>query len=143
MPLKKSQIEEFKKRLLDLRAEMTKMVKETSEDVKTEAESKGYSQHQADEGTDDFDRTISLQLDPKTKAIGKVEKNDAFPNTELFYRLAKWVRDKTSATPFLIGEKRINQPIRLGKQCFDWVNRHPRLKEMGLYVSRKGPQHAH
>ena len=65
MPLKKSQIEEFKKRLLELRAEMTKMVKEASEDVKTEAGSKGYSQHQADEGTDDFDRTISLQLTDK------------------------------------------------------------------------------
>ncbi|NGX38491.1 MAG: General stress protein 16O [Chlamydiae bacterium] len=65
MPLKKSQIEDFKKRLLELREEMTKMVKETSEDVKTVGESKGYSQHQADEGTDDFDRTISLQLTDK------------------------------------------------------------------------------
>lgn len=65
MPLKKEQIEIFKNRLLALRDEMTKMVKETSQDVKSEGESKGYSQHQADEGTDDFDRTINLQLTDK------------------------------------------------------------------------------
>lgn len=65
MSLKKSEIESFKKRLEELRQEITKMVQETSNDVKTEAETKGYSQHQADEGTDDFDRTISLQLTDK------------------------------------------------------------------------------
>ncbi|MDN3506988.1 MAG: TraR/DksA family transcriptional regulator [Simkaniaceae bacterium] len=65
MPLKKSQIEHFKQRLLELRAEMTKMVKETADDVRSEPEAKGYSQHQADEGTDDFDKTISLQLTNK------------------------------------------------------------------------------
>ena len=69
MPLKKGQIEEFKKRLLEMRIEMTKIVEETSKDVKTVGESKGYSQHQADEGTDDFDRTINLQLTDKEMQI--------------------------------------------------------------------------
>ncbi|NGX26849.1 MAG: General stress protein 16O [Chlamydiae bacterium] len=71
MPLKKAQIEKFKQQLLDLRAEMTKMVQETTDDVKNEPEVKGYSQHQADEGTDDFDRTISLQLTNKELDILK------------------------------------------------------------------------
>lgn len=71
MPLKKSEIEEFKKKLLELRAEMTMMVKEASDDVKNEAESKGYSQHQADEGTDDFNRMVSLQLSDKELKILK------------------------------------------------------------------------
>lgn len=65
MSLKKSEIEEFRKRLEKMRQEMTKMVQEVSKDVKTQAESKGYSQHQADEGTDDFDRMVSLQLTDK------------------------------------------------------------------------------
>lgn len=69
MPLKKAEIEEFRKRLEKLRAEMTKIVQEASEDVKTQAESKGYSQHQADEGTDDFDRMVSLQLTDKELQI--------------------------------------------------------------------------
>ncbi len=65
MALKKEQIEDFKQRLLQLRVEMTKIVQETTQDVKSEGESKGYSQHQADEGTDDFDRTINLKMTDK------------------------------------------------------------------------------
>ncbi len=76
-----------------------------------------------------------LYLDPKTNAIGKVEKNPLFPNTELFQKLAKWVRDHTSATPFVAKGKVTNQPIRLGKRCFAWINNHPTLKARNLYVA--------
>ena len=62
MPLKKSEIEQFKKRLLALRAQITQNIKGTTQAVTEPDTSKGYSQHQADEGTDDFDRTISLEL---------------------------------------------------------------------------------
>jgi DnaK suppressor protein len=75
MPLKKNEIEKFKKRLIDLRNEMTKMVKETSDDVKSTGEKKGYSQHQADEGTDDFNQTISLQLtDKEIKVLYQIDR---------------------------------------------------------------------
>lgn len=43
----------------------------TSSEVKSPEESKGYSQHQADEGTADFDRTIALQLTGKEMVILK------------------------------------------------------------------------
>ena len=62
MPLKKSDVERFKKRLLDMRAQYTNLVKHVSEEVKSTDESKGYSQHPSDEGTDDFDRTVSLKV---------------------------------------------------------------------------------
>lgn len=75
-----------------------------------------------------------LYMDPKTKAIGKVEKNDLFPNTERFHRLSKWVRSNTRPTPFVVDECRINQPMRLGISCFPWINRHPGLTERGLHV---------
>lgn len=82
-----------------------------------------------------------LYLDPKTNAIGKVEKNPLFPNTELFASLAKWVREYTSPTPFIVHGKTSNQPIRLGKRCFGWINNHPSLKAKNLYVAdRKNPQ---
>ena len=61
MALKKKEIEQFKQRLLEMRAELTHHLVDASQEVKSE-EAKGYSQHQADEGTDDFDRTIALQL---------------------------------------------------------------------------------
>jgi DnaK suppressor protein len=83
MPLKKSDIEKFKKRLLEMRAQYTNLVRHVSEEVKSTDESKGYSQHQADEGTDDFDRSISLQVSGEEfkilrqidRALDKIEEN--------------------------------------------------------------------
>jgi len=83
MPLKKSDIAKFKKRLEELRAQMMNLVKGASEDVKTPEEKKGYSQHQADQGTDDFSRTISLEVTSKEfnilrqieRALEKIDEN--------------------------------------------------------------------
>lgn len=75
MPLKKSDIERFKKRLLDLKKQYTQLVRHVSEEVKAPEESKGYSQHQADEGTDDFDRSISLQVsDEEFKILRQIDR---------------------------------------------------------------------
>jgi len=65
MALKKTDVEKFKKRLEEMRHQMTNLIRDTSEDVKSTDESKGYSQHQADEGTDDFNRTITLEVTSK------------------------------------------------------------------------------
>ena len=65
MPLKQQEIEVFKERLIAMRSQMANLVRGASESVKTSDESKGYSQHQADEGTDDFNRTISLEVTNK------------------------------------------------------------------------------
>lgn len=65
MPLKKKDLEKFKKRLEELKAHMTQQFKGVAAEVKTPDEGKGYSQHQADEGTDDFGRVISLELTSK------------------------------------------------------------------------------
>ncbi len=62
MALKKSEIAKFKKRLEEMRRQLTQSLKGSTADVKTPDEATGYSQHQADQGTDDFDRTISLEV---------------------------------------------------------------------------------
>lgn len=62
MVLKKAEIAKFKKRLEEMRDQLTKLLKGSTADVKTPDEAAGYSQHQADQGTDDFDRTISLEV---------------------------------------------------------------------------------
>jgi DnaK suppressor protein len=62
MSLNKEQIEGFKKKLEELRAHLVHTLQGTTKEVKRPDESTGYSQHQADQGTDDFDRTISLEL---------------------------------------------------------------------------------
>jgi DnaK suppressor protein len=62
MALKKTEIAKFKKRLEEMRAHLTHSLKGSTEEVKKIDEGTGYSQHQADQGTDDFDRTISLEV---------------------------------------------------------------------------------
>lgn len=69
MVLKKTDVARFKKRLEEMWAQMNHLIRDTSEDAKAADETKGYSQHQADEGTDDFNRTISLEVTSKEFGI--------------------------------------------------------------------------
>ncbi|CUI17744.1 conserved hypothetical protein [Candidatus Protochlamydia naegleriophila] len=66
--------------------------------------------------------------------VKQVRESEEFPNTVLFKRMQKWVRDHTTATPFLVENNRVNVPIRLGKTCFGWINQHPQLQAKGLVV---------
>jgi RNA polymerase-binding transcription factor len=83
MALKKADIVKFRKRLIDLRDQMTRTFQGTAAEVKTPDESTGYSQHQADQGTDDFDRTINMELTEREygilrqidRALEKIEEN--------------------------------------------------------------------
>ena len=56
-----------------------------------------------------------------------VKETPEFPNTLLFKNLQRWVRENTVPTPFLVEEQKTNVPIRLGKNCFSWINNHPHL----------------
>ncbi len=83
MALKKAEIAKFKKRLEDMQRQLTHSLKGSTAEVKTPDEATGYSQHQADQGTDDFDRTISLEVTSKEygilrqieRALEKMEEN--------------------------------------------------------------------
>ncbi len=69
MALKKKQIEEFKQQLLEMRTHITRQLSGQEAAVKVPEEGRGYSQHQADEGTDDFDRRISIELTSQERDI--------------------------------------------------------------------------
>src|SRR3990167_2190096 len=62
MPLSKKELEEFKKQLSALKNRVQESFEGTAKDVKTPDEARGASQHHADEGTEDFDRTISIEI---------------------------------------------------------------------------------
>ena len=62
MTLTKLELNRFKKRLEGLRDTLTSSLKSSTEEVKKPDEATGYSQHQADQGTDDFDRHINLEV---------------------------------------------------------------------------------
>jgi len=74
------------------------------------------------------------QLFQESQSHEVLDVDDHFPNTELFRNLQKWVRHHTSATPFIIGDQKINVPMRLGKKCFSWINHHPQLIAKGIKV---------
>jgi DnaK suppressor protein len=82
-PLTKAELAKFKKRLEELRGSLTNSLKGSTAEVKKPDEATGYSQHQADQGTDDFDRTISLEVTSKEygilrqieRALEKIEDN--------------------------------------------------------------------
>ena len=63
--MNKSQVDHFKEKLYALRSHLTQALEGATKEVKRPDESTGYSQHQADQGTDDFDRTISLEVTHK------------------------------------------------------------------------------
>jgi hypothetical protein len=64
----------------------------------------------------------------------KVSDETLFPNTALFTKLVKWLRSATVPTTFLWEDKKISTPIRLGKQCFAWINAHAQLKEQRIRI---------
>lgn len=81
--LTKSDIETYKKKLEILRAQITNSLRGAAGEVRSPDEATGYSQHQADQGTDDFDRTINLEVTSKEysllrqidRALQKIEEN--------------------------------------------------------------------
>lgn len=79
-----------------------------------------------------------LFQDPKSLEIMKVSSTPEFPNTALFLKLVKWMRGNTVPTPLIFQNKRTNVPIRLGKRCFDWIEKHPGLSLREIKVGKYG-----
>jgi hypothetical protein len=76
-----------------------------------------------------------LYQDPKSHRIAKVANSAEFPNTPVFARLLKWLRHHTLPTPFFVKDQRVNAPIRIGRQCLEWICHHPQLKEKEIRIS--------
>lgn len=73
-----------------------------------------------------------IYQDPKTMELLEVEDS---PNLALFQKIKEWVRNATRATPFVVDGKKTNVPIRLGKNCFSWIHKHPQLTSIGVHAS--------
>lgn len=75
-----------------------------------------------------------LFQDNETRQVEQVKKGKAFPNTELFQLLQKWMRQNTIPTPFIADGKAVNVPMRLGKECLPWINLHSQLIKKSISV---------
>ncbi|MEX0961987.1 MAG: TraR/DksA family transcriptional regulator [Simkaniaceae bacterium] len=81
MALPKKKIEEFKKNLLEMKQQYSSVVRGVSQEVRSPEENKGFSQHSADEATDDATRMVSINvqseemriLDQIDRALEKIE----------------------------------------------------------------------
>lgn len=71
---------------------------------------------------------------PQTREVMEALDESKFPNATLFNKLRRWIRHNTQATPFLVDGKRVNIPMRIGKECFSWINNHKELTRRGLSV---------
>ncbi len=69
MPLKPQEIEKFKQILTDMHTQLSQSLENASQQVKQPDDATGYTQHQADQGTDDFDRTINIEVTGKEMNI--------------------------------------------------------------------------
>lgn len=56
------------------------------------------------------------------------------PLGKMFKSLREWIRHHTRPTPFIIHSKKINLPIRLGKNCSKWIHQHPQFDQYQLKV---------
>lgn len=72
-----------------------------------------------------------IYQDPKTMEM--CEAGDSV-NKEMFSIIRQWVRDFTRATPFVVDGVKTNSPIRLGKECFEWIGNHCQLKTQGIGI---------
>ena len=63
------ELQKFKARLEELKVQHSHSLKGTSQEVKTPDEGRGASQHHADEGTDDFGRTISIEVSSREMVV--------------------------------------------------------------------------
>ena len=83
MPLKPQEIVNFKKILEQMHARLSHSLESAAQQVKQPDDATGYTQHQADQGTDDFDRTINIEVTGKElnilkqieRALDKIEQN--------------------------------------------------------------------
>lgn len=75
-----------------------------------------------------------LFQDPRTRKVVKVVDSPDFPNSALFLKLFRWMRSFTLPTPFQVNGRRVNAPIRIGKQSLAWIKNHPQLKQRGIQV---------
>ena len=75
-----------------------------------------------------------IYQDPQTNHFSKILSTPEFPNTLVFDKLTKWLRNFSVPTTFIWNSVKTATPIRLGKQCFSWINHHPQLKKKEIQV---------
>ncbi len=59
---------------------------------------------------------------------------EIFPNTSLYKKLQQWIRSHTTVTTIEAKGKRKNIPIRVGKNCGNWVEKLPQFTSQEWHI---------
>lgn len=76
-----------------------------------------------------------LYQDSETKKVVQVSSN--YPNQPLWKIIRAWSRDTSFPTPVSIGNKRTNLTMRLGKDLFSMIDKHPDLKNREFKIGKQ------
>jgi hypothetical protein len=66
--------------------------------------------------------------------VFKSSEGEGALNFEIYRKIQRYLRSHSSPVPFVRGEREVNASIRLGYECFPWINSHPSLKQNNLSV---------
>ena len=75
-----------------------------------------------------------LFQDPNTRIVTSALNVKDFENAHLFKTFQEWIRKNTEPVPFIINDTVIRAPIRIGRNCFSWISKHPELIAKGIKV---------
>jgi hypothetical protein len=75
-----------------------------------------------------------LYQEPKTHELKKVLLDPSFENTPLYKKIKQWIKTNTRPISFLVEDKKVTIPCRIGKEALLFVNNHPWLIKKNLKV---------
>lgn len=61
---------------------------------------------------------------PHTRVVENALDETKFINASLVPTIRAWLRKMTLPTPFIVDGVQINEPMRIGRGCFSWINNH-------------------
>lgn len=70
--------------------------------------------------------------DPQSLQIQTVDQR--FINTSLFHTIRQFIRNRTQPTPLRVNERKVNIPLRIGKECFAWIQNYPWMRQQGIQI---------
>ncbi len=76
-------------------------------------------------------------VDPDTRDVHQVMREQRFLNAELFRKGMKWMRHNTRPAPFIIGGVLRRASFRLGLDCFDYASEVADMQKFSLSIRRR------
>ena len=79
----------------------------------------------------------TLYSNSKKGKVIEIMKQKTFPNNLLFRILRRFIRSRSQPVFFWVDGHRINSHMRLGNNCFKWIDTYKHLSQQGLKIEKK------